>query len=106
MTTETEIVKAGFHADPKCRAAATMTTDARLLAAAVEVVVMTPGAGHGAVFVVRKVDRQPLTAVQKRFTHRQGRATAQQRQQRDQRAQDDCQHESRVPPKHEPAAQE
>ncbi len=55
MTTETEVMKAGFGPDLNGRAAAAMTTDARPLTAPIEVVVMTQDTVHRAVFVVRKV---------------------------------------------------
>ena len=54
MTTETEVVKARFGADPNGRAAAAMTTDARVSTAPIDEVVMTRDAVHLAVFVVRK----------------------------------------------------
>jgi hypothetical protein len=54
MTTETEVVKARFGADPNGSAAAAMTTDARIFTAPIDEVVMTRNAVHRAVFLVRK----------------------------------------------------
>jgi hypothetical protein len=76
MTTETEVVKARFGADSNVSAAAAMTTDARVRTAAIGEVVMTLNAVHRAMFVMRKVEHQWLAAAQKRFTQRQGRASA------------------------------
>jgi len=103
MTTETEVVKARFGADPNGRAAAAMTTDARIGTAAIGEVVMTLNAVHRAMFVVRKAQGQRLTTTQERFAQGQSRATAQQCKQRDERAEDDCQHEPRMPSEHESA---
>jgi hypothetical protein len=61
MTTETEVVKARFGADPNGSAAAAMTTDARIFAAPIDEVVMTCNAVHRAVFLVRKTQDQRLT---------------------------------------------
>ena len=57
---------------------------------------MTLKAVHRAMFVVRKAEDQGLGTAQKRFTQRQGRATAQQCWQRDERAENDAQHEPRM----------
>ena len=54
MTTETEVVKARFGADPNGSAAAAMTTDTRIFTAPIDEVVMTRNAVHRAVFLVRK----------------------------------------------------
>ena len=83
MTTETEVVKARFGANLNVRAAATMTTDARIRAAPIGKVVMTLNAVHRAVFVVRKPEDQRLATTQEWFAQGQSRATAQQCKQRD-----------------------
>jgi hypothetical protein len=83
MATETEVVKACFGSDLNGRAAATMAIDARPLTAPIEVVVMTQNAVYRAVFVVRKVYDQPLTATQERFAQSQGCRSAHQWKQRD-----------------------
>jgi len=101
MTTETEVVKARFSADPNGSAAAAMTTDARIGTAPIDEVVMTLNAVHFAMFVMRKAQHQRLTTPQERFTQGQSRATAQQCSQRAERAEDDCQHEPRMPSEHE-----
>ena len=103
MTTETEVVKARFGAGPNGSAAAAMTTDARIFTAAIGEVVMTLNAVHRAMFVVRKAQGQRLTTAQERFTQGQSCATAHQCKQRDERAEDDCQHEPRMPSEHESA---
>ena len=103
MTTETEVVKARFGAGPNGSAAAAMTTDARIFTAAIGEVVMTLNAVHRAMFVVRKAQGQRLTTAQERFTQGQSCATAHQRKQRDERTEDDCQHEPRMPSEHESA---
>ena len=54
MTTETEVVKARFGADPNGGAAAAMTTDARIFTAPIDEVVMTRDAVHRAMLLVRK----------------------------------------------------
>ena len=54
MTTEAEVVKARFGADPNGSTAAAMTTDARVFTAPIDEVVMTRDAVHRAVFLVRK----------------------------------------------------
>ena len=103
MTTETEVVKARLGADSNLSAAAAMTTDARVSAALIGEVVMTFNAVHRAMFVVRKVQDQSVTAAQERFAQSQSRASAHQRKQRDERAEDDSQHEPRMPSEHESA---
>ena len=102
MTTETEVVKTRFRADPNHRPAAAMTADARLLAAPVDVVVMTVNALHGAVFVVREVYGEPLTTAQERLAHRQRHPSMQQSEQYDERADDDAEDQPRMPPEREP----
>ena len=54
VTTETEVVKARFGADPNDSAAAAMTTDARIFAALIGEVVMTLNAVHRPMLVVRE----------------------------------------------------
>lgn len=103
MTTETEVVKARFGADPNGSAAAAVTTDARIATALIGEVVMTLNAVHRAMFVVRKAQHQRFTTAQERFTQGQSRSTTQQCKQRDERAEDDCQHEPRMPSEHESA---
>ena len=83
MTAETEVMKACFGADFNGCAAATMTTDARILAAQIGEVVMALNAVHRAMFVVRKPEDQRLITLQERFTQGQSRATARQCKQRD-----------------------
>lgn len=77
MTTETEVVKARLGADQYGRAAAAMTTDARILTAAIVEVVMALNAVHRPMFVVREPKDQRLTTMQERFTQGQSRAIAQ-----------------------------
>lgn len=77
MTTETEVVKARLGADLNGRAAAAMTTDARIVAAAIVEVVMALNAVHRAMFVVREPKDQRFTTTQERFTQGQSCATAQ-----------------------------
>jgi len=103
MTTKTEVMKARFGAGPNGSAAAAMTTDARIFTAAIGEVVMTLNAVHRAMFVVRKAQGQRLTTAQERFTQGQSCATAHQCKQRDERTEDDCQHEPRMPSEHESA---
>lgn len=103
MTSETEIVKARLGAHPNGGAVAAVTTDARLLTAPIDVVVMTLNAVHCTVFVVREVQGQPLTAAQERLAQSQGGAIGQQCKQHNDRAEDHGQHKPRVPPEHEPA---
>ena len=105
MTTETEVVKTRFRPDPNRRAAAAMTADAGLRAAPIDVVVMTLNALHGAVFVVGKVYGEPFSAAQERLAHRHSHATMQQSKQGDERAEDDTEDESRMPPEHEPGGE-
>ena len=105
MTSETELMKARFGADLNGGAAATMTTDARILAAQIGEVVMTLNAVHRTMFVVRKPEDQRLITTQERFTQGQSRATARQCKQRDERAECDCQQEPRMPSEHEPPEQ-
>jgi hypothetical protein len=78
MTTETEVVKARFGADPNGSAAAAMTTDARIVAAPIGEVVMTSNAVHREMLVVRKPKDQRLTTAKERFTQGESRATARQ----------------------------
>ncbi len=106
MTTETEVVKARFGTDPNVSAAAAMTTDARVFTAPIEEVVMTLNAVYRAMFVVRKAQGQRFTTAHERFTHGRSRGTARQCEQRDERAEYDCQHEPRVPSEHESAEEE
>jgi len=54
MTTQTEVVKARFGADPNGSAAAAMTTDARIFTTPIDEVVMTRNAVHREMFLVRK----------------------------------------------------
>src|SRR5215469_3522339 len=54
MTAETEVVEARFGADPDGRAAAAVTTDARICPASIDEIVMTGNAVHRAMFLVRK----------------------------------------------------
>ena len=68
MTTETEVVKTRFGADLNDRAAAAMTTDARILAALIGEVVMTLNTVHRAMFVVRKAEDQWLATAHEGFT--------------------------------------
>ena len=82
MATEAEVVKARLGAGPKVRAAAAMTADARALAAPIHEVVMTLGASHRAVLVVRKVQNQSLAAEHERFAQSQARSRVQQCRQR------------------------
>jgi len=105
MTTETEVVKTRFGADLNDRAAAAMTTDARILAALIGEVVMTLNTVHRAMRVVRKPENQGLTTTQERFTQGKRRATAHQCKQSGERAEHDCQHEPRMPSEHESAEQ-
>ena len=77
MTTETEVVKARFSADPNGSVAAAMATDARIATALIGEVVMTLNAVHRAMFVVRKAQDQRLTTAQERFTQGQSRSTTQ-----------------------------
>ena len=106
MTAETEVVKARFRADADRGAVAAMTTDARVGTAPIGKVVMTLNAVHLAMFVVGKAQHQWLTTAQERFTQRQGGAGTHQCHQRDERAQDDCQHQSRMSSEHESAEKE
>jgi hypothetical protein len=62
MTAETELMETGFGPDPDGHAAAAVTTDAGIGAAAIGEVVMTLDAVHRAMFVVRKGERQRLAA--------------------------------------------
>jgi hypothetical protein len=103
MTAEAEVVKARFGAQLNNSAAAAMTTDARVSTAAIREVVMTLDAVHCAVLVVRKVNDQPLTTAEERFTQRQSCAASQQCEERDERAKDNCQHEPRMPSERESA---
>ena len=89
MTTETEVMKACFGADPNSSAIAAMTADTRVGTAAINEVVVALDAVHGAMFVVRKVQNQRLTTPQEWFTQRQCRATAQHGKQGDERDEDD-----------------
>jgi len=84
MTIEAEIVKARLGADLNVRAAAAVAADARALAAPIKEVVMTPGASHRPVFVVRKIQDQSLAARDERLAQGQARAGVQQQEQRDQ----------------------
>ena len=68
MTTETEVVKTRFGADLNDRAAAAMTTDARILAGPIDEVMVTLNAVHRAMFVVRKGEVQRITTAHERFT--------------------------------------
>ena len=95
MATQTEIVKARLGAGTKVRARAAVTTDARTGPASIDEVVMTQYAVHLAMFVVREVQDQRLTAANERLTERESGATVRHRhqrhqhQQRDERTEDD-----------------
>lgn len=78
MTAKTEVVKACFRADTDIRPATAVTTDARPLTAAIDVVVMTLNAAHRTMLVVRKVQDQTVTALKERLPQSQGRAARQQ----------------------------
>jgi hypothetical protein len=93
MTTETEVMKACFGADPNGGAMAAMTTDTRVGTAAIDEVVVTLNAVHGAMFVVGKAQNQRLTTPQEWFAQRQCCATAQHGKQGDQRDEDHGKHE-------------
>lgn len=71
MTTETEVVKARFGANPDGRATTAMTADTRVATAPIDEVVVTLNAVHRTMFVVRKAQNQRLTTPQERFTQRQ-----------------------------------
>src|SRR3974390_2568507 len=101
MTTKNEVRKARFGSDPNVSAAAAVTTDAGVRTAPIDEVVMTLNAVHLAMFVMRKAQDQRLAAGQARFTQGQSRATTHQRKQGDERAEDDGQHELRMPSEHE-----
>ena len=87
MTTETEVVKTRFGADLNDRAAAAMTTDARILAALIGEVVMTLNTVHGAMLVMWKCEQQRLFSTQERFTQGQRGARTHHHKQREKRAQ-------------------
>lgn len=97
MTTETEVVKTRFGADPNVCSPAAMTTDARVGTAPIDEVVVTLNAVHLPMLVVRKAQDQWLTTPHERLTQRECRAAAQQQEQRTDGAEDDCQHEPRMP---------
>ena len=78
MTTEAEVVKARFGADPNGSTAAAMTTDARICTAPIDEVVMTRNAVHRAVFLVRKPQDEGLISAQERFAQGQSRSITQQ----------------------------
>jgi hypothetical protein len=105
VATQAEVVKSSLGPDPDVRPTAAMTTDARTLPAPIEVVVMTQHTAHRTVFVVRKIEDQPLAAAHERLAQSQSRATGQQCKQREQRAEHDCQYQPRMPSEHEPAAE-
>jgi hypothetical protein len=103
MASEAEIVKACLGAGTKVGAAAAVTADARTRSASIGEVVMALDAVHLAMFVVRKAQNQRLTAPYERLTEGESRSTACQGKQRDQRTEDDRQHEPRMPPEYQPA---
>ena len=94
MTTETEVVKTRFGADLNDRAAAAMTTDARILAALIGEVVMALNTVHRAMLVVGKAQNQGISTPHEWLTQRQCCAAAQHCQQGNERDEDDGQHES------------
>ena len=104
MTAETEVMKARFCADTKIGATAAMTTDTRARPAPIGEVVMTLNAVHLAVFVVGKLQGQPLTTPHARLAKRERRASAQQCKQQRERAENDRQHEPRVTSKDQPTS--
>jgi hypothetical protein len=61
-------VKTRFGAHPNVSAAAAVTADARIRAGLIGEVVVTVNAVHLAMFVVRKIQDQPITTGQERFT--------------------------------------
>ena len=93
MTTETEVMKACFGADPNGCATATMTADTRVGTASIDEVVMALNAVHRAMFVVGKAQNQGLTTPQEWFAQRQCCATAQHGKQGDHRDEDHGEHE-------------
>ena len=103
MATETEIVKACLGAGTKVGPAAAVTADARAGPASISEVVMALNAVHLAMFVVRKAQDQRLAAAYERLTEGESRSTTRQCKQRDERTQDDREHEPRVPSEYEAA---
>ena len=97
MTAETEVVKTRFGADPNVRSAAAMTTDARIGTGPIDEVVMTLNAVHLPMPVVGKAQHQWLTTPHERLAQRECRAATQQQKQRTGGAEDNCEHEPRMP---------
>lgn len=97
VTAEAEVVKARFSADANVRSAAAMTTDARIGTAPIGKVVMTLNAVYLAMLVVREAQYERFTTAQEGFTQGQSRASAHQCKQREERGEDHCQHQPRMP---------
>ena len=78
MTPETEGVKARFGAHPNRCARAAMTTDARIVTAPIDKVVMALNAVHAAMSVVRETQDQRRITPQERFAQSHNRTTTHQ----------------------------
>ena len=103
MAVKAKTMKPRLDCDLNLGAAAAMTMDAGIEAAAIGIVMVADKTVDGHMFAVIEIQRQRVRAAQQRFTQRQSCAARDERAERDHRGGDDTGNERRVTPEREPA---